>query len=108
MGGCGQAGVLVWGCSGEARPGGGKVGDPSRRGSGVTLRAPDQERARAIYGTVALTSHRASRSHLEGRIRSARAIGGFLGETPVATNQGYRFAASRPHPALKWENAALI
>lgn len=33
---------------------------------------------------------------------------GFLGETPVATNQGYRFAASRPHPALKWENAALI
>lgn len=89
-------------------PRGGKEGDPSRRGSGVTLRAPDQERARAIYGTVALTSHRASRSHLEGRIRSARAIGGFLGETPVATNQGYRFAASRPHPALKWENAALI
>lgn len=33
---------------------------------------------------------------------------GFLGETPVATNQGYRFAASRPHPALKWENASLI
>lgn len=104
------AGRWVWWCGVQrgGAPRGGKEGDPSRRGSGVTLRAPDQERARAIYGTVALTSHRASRSHLEGRIRSARAIGGFLGETPVATNQGYRFAASRPHPALKWENAALI
>lgn len=34
--------------------------------------------------------------------------GVFLGETPVATKQGYRFVASRPHPALKWENASLI
>lgn len=99
------------GCSKEARIVEGRrerYPSGSRRGSGVTLRAPDEERARAIYGTVALTSHRAPRSHLEGRIRSARATGGFLGETPVATNQGYRFAASRPHPALKWENAALI
>lgn len=71
------------------------------------VRAPVEERARAIYGTVALTSHPASRSHLEGRIRSAPATGGLLGETPVATKQGYRFATSRPHPALKWENAAL-
>lgn len=71
------------------------------------VRAPVEERARAIYGTIALTSHPASRYHLEGRIRSASATGGLLGETPVATKQGYRFAASRPQPALKWENAAL-
>lgn len=100
-----------WGCSKEARLAEGRSElHPSgfRGGSEVTLRAPDEERARAIYGSVALTSHGASRSHLEGRIRSARATGGFLGETPVATKQGYRFAASRPHPALKWENASLI
>lgn len=34
--------------------------------------------------------------------------GVFLGETPIATKQGYRFVASRPHPALKWEYASLI
>lgn len=45
-------------------------------GPGVTLRAPGKERARAIYGTVALTSHRVSRSHLDGRIWSAQATGG--------------------------------
>ncbi|XP_054893062.1 uncharacterized protein LOC129364452 [Poeciliopsis prolifica] len=32
-----------------------------------------------------------------------RAAGGFLWEMPVAAKQGYRFAASWPHPALKWE-----
>lgn len=98
----------------ETRPAEGRDRSPSgpsglRRGSGVTLRAPGLERARAIYGTVALTSHRDSRSHLEGRIRSARTTGGVSrGLMPVATKQGYRFVASRPHPALKWENAALI
>ena len=50
-------------------PGGGRAGAPSHgseEGIGEEkLRAPDEERARAIYGAVALTSHRASRSHLE-------------------------------------------
>lgn len=34
--------------------------------------------------------------------------GGSMGETPVATNQGRRFAVSGTQLALKWENAALI
>lgn len=40
--------------------------------------------------------------HWWGFLRGAR------GRTPVATKQGDRFAASRPHAALNWENAALI
>lgn len=66
----------VWGvCCKEARPADhSSIHRVSGGGSEVTLRAPDKERARAIYGTVALTSHRASRSHLEGRKRSARAL----------------------------------
>lgn len=43
----------------------------------VTGCAPDAERTGAINGTIVLTSHGALRSHLEGRIRSVLATGGF-------------------------------
>lgn len=44
----------------------------------------------------------------QGRKRSLHDRWGFLWETSVATKQGYRFGVSRPHPALKWQNASLI
>lgn len=76
---------MGWGGRGTVRrrasqregEGGERYPSGSSRGFGVTLRVPDKERARAIYGTVALTSHRAPRFHLEGRIRIAQATGGF-------------------------------
>lgn len=57
-------GGVVKGCSKEARPADRRweLHPSSFRSGGdqkVTVRASDQERARAIYGAVALTSHRA-------------------------------------------------